>query len=47
LQFRAVSRHHVHLSAAIFLILEMYMPFQGLMQLSSAPLRNALAHLGQ
>ena len=34
-------------SAAIFLILEMYMPFQGLMQLSSAPLRNALAHLGQ
>jgi hypothetical protein len=34
-------------SAAIFLILEMYMPFLGLMQLSSAPLRNALAHLGQ
>jgi hypothetical protein len=34
-------------SAAIFLILEMYMPFQGLMQLSSAPLRNALVHLGQ
>jgi hypothetical protein len=25
----------------------MYTPFQGLMQLSSAPLRNALAHLGQ
>src|SRR5258707_42505 len=34
-------------SAAIFLILEMYMPFQGLMQLSSAPLRSALEHLGQ
>jgi hypothetical protein len=34
-------------SAAIFLILAMYTPFQGLMQLSSAPLRNALAHLGQ
>ena len=35
-------------SGAIFLILEMYRPFQGgLMQLSSAPLRNALAHLGQ
>ena len=34
-------------SSAIFLILEMYSPFQGLMQLSSAPLRNALAHLGQ
>jgi hypothetical protein len=28
-------------------ILAMYTPFQGLMQLSSAPLRNALAHLGQ
>jgi Protein of unknown function (DUF4239) len=34
-------------SGAIFLILEMYTPFQGLMQISSAPLRNALAHLGQ
>jgi hypothetical protein len=34
-------------SGAIFLILEMYTPFQGLMQLSSVPLRNALAHLGQ
>jgi hypothetical protein len=34
-------------SGAIFLILEMYSPFQGLMQISSAPLRNALAHLGQ
>jgi hypothetical protein len=34
-------------SGAIFLILEMYTPFQGLMQISSAPLRNALGHLGQ
>jgi hypothetical protein len=34
-------------SGAIFLILAMYMPFQGLMQLSSAPLRNTLAHLGR
>jgi nitrate reductase gamma subunit len=34
-------------SGAIFLILEMYTPFEGLMQVSSAPLRNALAHLGQ
>jgi hypothetical protein len=34
-------------SGAIFLILEMYMPFSGLVQISSAPLRAALAHLGQ
>ena len=34
-------------SGAIFLILEMYTPFEGLMQISSTPLRNALAHLGQ
>jgi hypothetical protein len=34
-------------SAAIFLILEMYRPFEGLMQVSSAPLRSALAQLGQ
>jgi hypothetical protein len=34
-------------SGAIFLILEMYMPFSGLVQLSSAPLRSALAHLGR
>jgi hypothetical protein len=33
-------------SGAIFLILEMYRPLEGLMQISSAPLRNALAHLG-
>jgi hypothetical protein len=34
-------------SGAIFLILEMYTPYGGLIQLSNAPLRAALAHLGQ
>jgi hypothetical protein len=34
-------------SGAIFLILEMYNPYRGLIQISSAPLRAALAHLGQ
>lgn len=34
-------------SGAMFLILEMYNPYQGLIQISSAPLRAALAHLGQ
>jgi hypothetical protein len=34
-------------AGAIFLILEMYMPFEGLIQISSAPLRNALAQLGR
>jgi hypothetical protein len=34
-------------SGAIFLILEMYTPYQGLIQVSSAPLREALAHLGR
>jgi hypothetical protein len=34
-------------SGAIFLILAMYRPFEGLMQISSAPLRSALAQLGQ
>jgi hypothetical protein len=33
-------------SAALFLILEMSEPFAGLMQVSSAPLRNALAPIG-
>ena len=33
-------------AAAIFLILEMSQPFAGLMQISSVPLRNALAPLG-
>jgi hypothetical protein len=34
-------------SGAVFLILEMYSPYSGLIQISSAPLRAALAHLGQ
>ena len=34
-------------SGAIFLILEMYTPFGGLIQISSAPLRATLAQLGQ
>jgi len=33
-------------SGAIFLILEMYTPYAGLIHISSAPLRAALAHLG-
>jgi Protein of unknown function (DUF4239) len=33
-------------SAALFLILEMSQPFVGVMQISSAPLRNALSPLG-
>ena len=37
------------LSAAgsLYLILELDQPYQGLIKISSAPLRNALAHLGQ
>ena len=34
-------------SAAIVLILELDSPYQGVIRLSSAPLRNALAHIGQ
>ena len=34
-------------SGAILVILEMYSPYTGLVQLSSAPVRAALAHLGQ
>jgi hypothetical protein len=33
-------------SGAVFLILEMYQPFGGLIHVSSGPLRFALAHLG-
>lgn len=32
---------------AIFLILEMYSPYQGMIHISDAPLRAVLAHLGQ
>jgi len=34
-------------SAAIFLILELDSPFSGLLQISDAPLRSAIAHIGQ
>jgi hypothetical protein len=34
-------------SGAIFLILELYMPFRGLIEISSAPMRFALAQLGK
>jgi hypothetical protein len=34
-------------AALMFLILEMYRPFGGLIPISSAPLRGALQHLGQ
>jgi membrane-bound ClpP family serine protease len=34
-------------SAAIFLIVEMYAPFGGLIKISSAPLRAGLGNLGQ
>jgi hypothetical protein len=34
-------------SGAIFLILEMYSPYAGLIHVTGAPLRAALAHLGQ
>jgi hypothetical protein len=34
-------------SAAIFLILQMNRPLEGLLQVSNAPLRKALEHLGQ
>jgi len=35
------------IAGAIFLILELDRPFDGLIQLSSTPLREALAHLGR
>lgn len=35
------------IAASIFLILEMDQPFDGLVKISSAPLRYTLAHLGQ
>jgi hypothetical protein len=34
-------------SSAVFLILELDQPFEGMMQISSAPLRGALAQLGR
>jgi hypothetical protein len=37
----------ISVSGAIFLILELDRPFGGLIQISGAPLRNAIAHLGK
>jgi hypothetical protein len=37
----------VAVSSAIFLILELDQPYEGLLQISSAPLRSALAQLGR
>ena len=37
----------VSVSGAIFLILELDQPFDGLIHISSGPMRNALAHLGK
>jgi hypothetical protein len=37
----------VSVAGSIFLILEMDQPFEGLMKISSAPLRYALSQLGQ
>jgi hypothetical protein len=34
-------------SGAVIVMLEMYAPFEGFMQISGAPLREALAHLGR
>jgi len=45
--FACVFGGALSVSGAIFLILELDLPFEGIIQMSSAPLRNALAHLGQ
>ena len=45
--FVALFLGALSVSGAIFLILELDQPFGGLIHLSSAPLRNALTHLGK
>ncbi len=45
--FNATVISSLAVSGAIFLILEMYAPYGGLIQISDAPLSAALAHLGQ
>jgi hypothetical protein len=37
----------ISVSFAIFLILELYSPYAGVIRISDAPLRSALAHLGK
>ncbi|MGA8552889.1 MAG: hypothetical protein WB630_00600 [Candidatus Acidiferrales bacterium] len=43
----SLSVSALSVSGAIFLILEMYSPYAGLIRVSSAPLRSALRYLGQ
>ena len=42
-----ISLCALSVSGAIFLILELARPFDGIIQISSAPLRDAIAQLGQ
>jgi hypothetical protein len=42
----AVMLAALSVSGAIFLILELDLPFDGVIQISPAPMRNALIHLG-
>jgi hypothetical protein len=37
----------IAVSGALFLVLDLDSPFEGILQISSAPLRNAIAHLGR
>jgi hypothetical protein len=45
--FSAILLGSLSASSAIFLILEMSMPYQGLIHVSSAPLQHALLQIGQ
>jgi len=45
--FAALLISALSVSGAIFLILELDQPFEGLIQISSAPLRDAFTHLGE
>ena len=45
--FAALLISDFSVSGAIFLILELGQPFSGVIQISSAPMRDAFAHLGQ
>jgi len=45
--FLALMVSACSMAAAIFLVLEMNSPLDGLMRISSAPLRKALEHMGQ
>jgi hypothetical protein len=44
---RDASKDTVKVSGAIFVILEMSHPLDGIIKVSSAPMRKALEHLGQ